>query len=113
MLILTAENVTGPKKKKVLARPDGTADYEVWVGINQHCIHRGKIAGHVRASGAAQLLRLIADDMEAAQKIADSMPFMAKFVKDSALLDIGNGIRVSRELLRDAAWKPSKKRKRK
>ncbi len=63
MLIVTAENVTGDRK---LARADGTADYEVWVGINQHLIWRGSLNGHQRSAGAAKLLRLIADKMDAA-----------------------------------------------
>lgn len=60
MFICTASNVT-PN----LARPDGTADYDVWVGINQHLIWRGSVNGHKRDAGAAALLRLIADRLEA------------------------------------------------
>ncbi len=47
------------------ARPDGTADYEVEVKINRHVIWRGAISGHKRANGAENLLRLIADRIEA------------------------------------------------
>ncbi len=71
MFIVTAENVTheranaGYYGSPCLAREDGTADYEVWVGINQHLIWRGSINGHTRAAGAAALLRLIADKVEA------------------------------------------------
>lgn len=60
MLIVTATNVTGEK----LARKDGTSDYDVWVGINQHCIWLGPIKGHIRDAGAAVLLRKIADSMD-------------------------------------------------
>jgi len=63
MLILTAENITD-KKKRLVVRGDGTADYDVWVGINEHCIWRGKIKRHIRETGAASLLRLIAGEME-------------------------------------------------
>jgi hypothetical protein len=61
MLIVTAHNVTGDGK---LTRADGTADYDVWVGINQRCIWRGSVNGHVRKAGAGALLRLIAARME-------------------------------------------------
>jgi hypothetical protein len=70
MLILTATNVTherarsGKSGKQVLARKDGTADYEVWLGINQQCIWQGSVNRHVRANGAAELLRKIADRMD-------------------------------------------------
>ena len=63
MFILTATNVTD-LANRTLARSDGTADYDVWVGINQHMIWRGSINGHVRSDGGAKLLRLIADAME-------------------------------------------------
>ena len=71
MLICTAENVTtarcepGKRGQPTLARKDGTSDYSVWVGINQHCIWTGPIEKHIRAKGAATLLRLIADKIEA------------------------------------------------
>lgn len=65
MLIVTATNVTKVGTKRPLARKDGTSDYEVWVGINQHRIWDGPIKGHKRNAGAAVLLRLIADAMEA------------------------------------------------
>jgi hypothetical protein len=70
MLIVTATNVTherckpGKTGKPVLARKDGTADYDVWVGINHHCIWHGSLKGHRRDAGAAKLLRLIADKMD-------------------------------------------------
>lgn len=60
MLILTATN----KTPDAVQRPDGTSDYEVWVGINQHMIWTGPCTGHIRSAGAAQLLRRIADTME-------------------------------------------------
>lgn len=72
MFIVTAENVTsarckpGKLGKAILARADGTADYDVWVGINHHLIWRGSVNGHQRAKGAATLLRLIADKVEVA-----------------------------------------------
>jgi hypothetical protein len=61
MFIVTAQNVTGNNR---LSRPDGTAKYCVWVGINQHCIFKGTIDNHVRDDGGAKLLRLIAEEME-------------------------------------------------
>ena len=61
MFILTAHNVTGDGK---FSRPDGTADYDVWVGINHHMIRKGSVNGHVRSDGGAKLLRLIADRMD-------------------------------------------------
>jgi hypothetical protein len=64
MLILHAGNVTG----EALERADGTAEYAVWVGINHHCIWRGRIERHLRKEGAARLLRLIADAMESAPR---------------------------------------------
>jgi len=53
MLILTAQNLTG----------ETLSDYDVWVGVNHRQIWAGKVNGHVRSSGAAELLRLIADKM--------------------------------------------------
>lgn len=60
-LIVHAVNVTGDGK---LARKNGTADYEVWVGINHHCIWRGNVNSFKRDRMAAALLREIADRME-------------------------------------------------
>ena len=48
----------------IFSRPDGTADYDVWVGINHHMIRKGSVNGHVRSDGGAKLLRLIADRMD-------------------------------------------------
>lgn len=64
MLIVTAQNVTKVKGKPTLLRKDGTADYDVWVGINEYRIWSGKIYRHVREAGAPKLLRLIANQME-------------------------------------------------
>lgn len=65
MLILTAVNVTRSiTGDSILARPDGMADYDVWIGINQHCIWRGSIFDFKRDQQAAALLRRIADEME-------------------------------------------------
>lgn len=71
MLIATAQNIT-PN----LAREDGTAKYDVWVGVNQMCIWRGTVDGHVRMDGAPALLRLIAETMERRMGIGrnDSLP---------------------------------------
>jgi hypothetical protein len=60
MFIVEAQNVTHGG----LTRQDGTADYQVWVGINDRCIWQGIIANHVRKAGGAQLLRAIADKMD-------------------------------------------------
>jgi hypothetical protein len=61
MFIVTAHNTTDGNG----TRPDGTADYNVWVGINQDCIWKGAVTGHLRARGAAALLRKIAAQMKA------------------------------------------------
>jgi hypothetical protein len=61
MLILTATNATVGG----LSNAEGFANYNVWVGINQHCIWRGEIRDHLRESGAAELIRRIAVAMEA------------------------------------------------
>jgi hypothetical protein len=57
MLHLKAHNKTGTK-------PDGTSDYDVEVSINSRVIFGRHITGHIRADGAADLLRLIADAMD-------------------------------------------------
>jgi hypothetical protein len=59
MLILNAHNVTENGEHS-----DGTAEYEVWVGVNGRAIWQGSIRGHVRRGGAAALLYLIAKEME-------------------------------------------------
>ena len=60
-LIVIAQNLLKGK----LERPDGTADYDVEVSVNRvRYIWTGKIVGHVRASGAAALLRKIVEEME-------------------------------------------------
>lgn len=65
MFILTACNITQePNGKQVLAHSDGSAEYDVWVGINQRMIWKGTLSGHIRSHGGAALLRLIADRME-------------------------------------------------
>jgi len=54
MLIILAHNTTGTKD-------DGTSDYNVEARINDTVIAKMRVTGHVRNSGAAQLLRKIAD----------------------------------------------------
>lgn len=62
-LIVIAHNVTPD-----LARPDGTADYEVEVSVNRkRFLWIGKVLNHRRASGAAKLLRRIAKEMDDAK----------------------------------------------
>lgn len=61
MLIVLAHNETGTKA-------DGTSDYAVEVRINERPIAKVNVHGHVRDSGAAQLLRKIADAMDANQE---------------------------------------------
>src|SRR4051812_43170140 len=78
MLILTATNITPGG----LAHKDGTADYDVWVGINHHCIYKGKVTGHVRDAGAGALLRIIAGQMETAKDMGDRMPVLTRFLLD-------------------------------
>lgn len=57
MLILTAQNVT--------RNPDNTvADYDVKVRVNEKVIWQGKVTGHVRDDGWAQLVRRIAWEAE-------------------------------------------------
>jgi len=60
MLIVNATNVTGGNG----TREDGTADYVARVAINDRTIWAGSVKGHVRDSGAAKLLRLLANAME-------------------------------------------------
>jgi hypothetical protein len=61
-LIIIAQNITDPVK---LARPDGTADYDVEVSVNRKkFIWRGKIENHKRDAGAQVLLRRIADAID-------------------------------------------------
>ena len=60
MLMVNALNVTGASGE----RSDGTADYIVHVKVNSRIIWGGTIKNHLRKDGAAQLLRLIADNME-------------------------------------------------
>lgn len=58
MLIILAHNTTGKTK-------GGTSDYDVQVKVNDdYTIWAGTVKGHVRANGAAPLLRKIADAME-------------------------------------------------
>lgn len=91
MLIVTATNVTRTRANKgkcgqpILAREDGTADYDVWVGINHHCLWRGEVNGHVRDVGAEVLLRLIADKMQTAREMEDAMPVLTRFLRDAAM----------------------------
>lgn len=58
MLIVLAHNTTGTKD-------DGTSDYNVELRVNERTFARVKVSGHIRASGAAELLRRIADQMDA------------------------------------------------
>jgi hypothetical protein len=71
MLTVMACNVTHehcngskPTGKPMLAREDGTADYEIEVCLNARVIWRGSVNGHVRDAGAGALLRLIADKID-------------------------------------------------
>ena len=57
IFVLLAHNQTGTK-------PDGTSDYTVEASINERVIARLEVRGHVRASGAAELLRKIADEWD-------------------------------------------------
>ena len=59
MLIVEALNVT-PRGERM-----GKSDYHVNVWINDRPIWKGAVVGHTRRKGAAALLRLIADEMEA------------------------------------------------
>ena len=54
MLIILAHNTTGSKE-------DGTSDYNVEAMVNERTIAKMVVKGHPRASGAAELLRRIAD----------------------------------------------------
>jgi hypothetical protein len=55
--ILIAVNIT----EGGTTREGGLSDYNVEARINDRMLVRLKVKGHVRDSGAAQLLRLIAD----------------------------------------------------
>lgn len=91
MLIVTATNVTHARAKSgkcgqpVLAHKDGTADYDVWVGINHHRIWSGEVNGHVRDAGAEVLLRAIADKMESTREMEAAMPVLTRFLRDAAM----------------------------
>lgn len=61
MLIILAHNETGTKE-------DGTSDYAVECRVNEHVFAKLAVTGHVRAAGAAPLLRLIADELDAREK---------------------------------------------
>ena len=73
MLIVQAVNTTHERAKRgqcgerVLERADGTADYDVLVGVNRRVIWKGSIKNHVRDAGAEVLLRSIADKMARAK----------------------------------------------
>jgi hypothetical protein len=71
VFILTATNVTGDGQ---LTRPDGTADYAIWIGINHYCIFQGHLPGHIRKAGGAELLRKIADLWDATEAHAGEKP---------------------------------------
>lgn len=68
MLIITAGNVTGNGELE----KDGLANYTVWVGVNHYQIWGGLVNGHIRANGAAELLRKIADAMDANKNFKSS-----------------------------------------
>jgi hypothetical protein len=57
MLIILAHNTTGTKE-------DGTSDYDVELRINKRTFAEVQVKGHIRAHGAAPLLRMIADQMD-------------------------------------------------
>lgn len=82
MLILTATNVTQARGKQALVKEDGTADYEVWLGINHHCIYKGPVNCVRTHDSAPQLLRAIANKVEVARVLENSMPIMTRFLKD-------------------------------
>jgi hypothetical protein len=60
MLILTAQNMTGEGKLET----NGLANYMVWIGVVHRQIWAGPVNGHIRAKGASELLRKIADAMD-------------------------------------------------
>ena len=61
MLIILAHNTTGTKA-------DGTSDYNVELRVNERVFAEVQIKGHIRAHGAAPLLRMIADQMDKERK---------------------------------------------
>lgn len=71
MLIVNALNTTGGSGTAT----DGMAQYDVVVAINKHVLWAGPIGNHIRAAGAAVLLRRIADAMDAHPR---SVPGSAK-----------------------------------
>lgn len=117
MLIVTATNVT----PRGVVRKNGTADYEVWVGINQHCIWRGNIDNHIRDNGAGELLRTIANQMDAAKQLEIAMPLLSRMVKDTSpaptslydLVSRSFAKSIDAQLSRDArsSTEPAKRRK--
>jgi hypothetical protein len=68
-LILVANNFTlDPEGKRILERPDGSADYRVGVYINHRPLFEGVINSHCRQLGAAELLRSIANVLQPVRK---------------------------------------------
>lgn len=61
MLYVQAVNITGGNGTAA----DGTAQYDCRVAINERLLWGGSVSYHVRAEGAAALLRRIADAMDA------------------------------------------------
>lgn len=59
MLFLEIQNITSGG-----VNSRGLADYHVVTRINNRTLWEGKVRGHVRKAGAADLLRKIADEMD-------------------------------------------------
>jgi hypothetical protein len=63
MLIVLAHNTTGTKQ-------DGTSDYDVECRVNDRVFAKLEVRGHIRAAGAAELLRRIADQIQKEEQYA-------------------------------------------
>lgn len=77
MLIVTATNVT-----KNGATKRGKSAYDVYVGIGFQALYAGRVSGHTRNAGAAELLRRIADTMDARAAVAKNMPILNRIALD-------------------------------
>ena len=86
MLIVSAINRTGTK-------PDGTSDYDVEARVNERVIAKLFIFGHVRNSGAAQLLRRIADEWDQQENRCTCVAYYAgdSFATDTSSCPIHRG----------------------
>ena len=66
MLIIKALNITENAEDA-----HGKADYDVLIHVNSRPIWSGRVKGHIRKNGAAELLRCIANEMDRSAKLEE------------------------------------------